>query len=103
LKKKGRKLKGIVLPVSFTLQDDTVRRIGEATLSGLELSFKKSPIGLETVDLTVVEDDLWLTIQTGFYSSAVESVVERTFNQIREIGALFVEEGHSREQTDADA
>jgi hypothetical protein len=92
LKKKKHRLRGIVLPVSFALEDDAVQRIGEATLSGLELTFEKSPIGLDCAEVSVMKDEIWLSIQTGFYSSPTERVAERTFDQIGEIGTLFVEE-----------
>jgi len=93
LNKKRYTLRGdFKLPISFPMAEDAVGRVGNATLRGLELAFDKSPIGLQCVELSSQEDKILLSVQTGFYSSSMERVLDRSFSQIREIGALFVEE-----------
>lgn len=98
-KSKYRLKGGLKLPMSFSMEEKLARRVGDATLQGLELGFEKSPIGLQYAEMSVQGDELWLAIQTGFYSSSVERVLRDTFNQTRMIGALFVEEGYPREPT----
>jgi hypothetical protein len=92
LENRKYKLKGdFKLPISFPMAEDAVARAGNATLRGLALAFEKSPIGVEWVELSCLEDKVLLSVQTGFYSSSMERVLHRTFSQTREIGTLFVE------------
>ena len=82
---------GFSLPIAFGADKSITDRMGVAELTGIRLAFETSPIGLESAMLSVSSECVWLSIQTGFYSSHLSGLATQTFMQAKRIGSLFVE------------
>ena len=82
---------GFSLPIAFGADKSITDRMGVAELTGVQLAFETSPIGLESAMLSVSSKRIWLSIQTGFYSSSLSGLAAQTFMQAKKIGSLFVE------------
>jgi len=98
----GDTLTSLALPHSFRfkggfdlplpIQTRFNEHLQNVQLSGVELKFSGTPIGLQRAGLSVGENTLVLEIQTGFKASSVDGLLERTFQQALRLGTLFAEE-----------
>jgi hypothetical protein len=95
LDKKRFKFRGeFNLPLDVSLAATKPALVGtdKVELTGLQLRFRDSRIGLRAAELAIYEDMLWLELSTDFYASRTQGLITETFAQARRIGALFVEE-----------
>jgi len=81
----------LILPSSLALSPDLTEKLGEIELSGFNLSFRKSPLGLDALNISI--EDERLEIRPTFTSkfATVKDLTENTFIHAKETSLLFVE------------
>ena len=82
----------LVLPGKLTLRPEVVRKLGETELSGFYLSFKKSPLGLDTLRVLTEDGRLEIRPKIEFKLTTTKNCVEDSFKHAKEVSLLFVEE-----------
>jgi len=82
----------LALPTRLTLRPDLVRRLGETELSGFFLNFKKSPLGLEAMKISVESKRLEIRPIIKSELTTTKDLVRNTFIHAKEVSLLFVEE-----------
>lgn len=83
----------LVLPAQLSLRPELSEKLGKSKLSGFEIDFEKSPLGLEGVILNVDEEEdiLSITINSSFQTS-LEDIIKNAYMHGKRIANLFVEE-----------
>lgn len=90
--KKYKLVGELLLPASITLKPELIDRIGKPKLSGLIISFDESPIGLDTVKIERLNENVSITASTEYKFDTVENFIMNTYNHSKMVTDLFVEE-----------
>jgi hypothetical protein len=82
----------ISLPAELPLDPELVNKIGRSTLTGFEISFKNSPLGLEKASLELEEDknNFSITASSSFRSATKDKIVSNAYGHLAEVVRLFV-------------
>ncbi len=87
---KHKIMAGPQLPVRFPLGPQLEEKLGEAELSEVGISLKRSPIGVEWIEISVERGFLYLRLRTSFRSFALKQIIRNTYRHSKEIATLFV-------------
>lgn len=82
---------GIILPTVLNLDSKLVNKLGEANLIGFDLKFSKSPIGLDTLEISVNDKDLIIEPSIDSTFTTIKDLVQETFTHSKEVALFFVE------------
>jgi len=89
---KFRPVGELMLPTKVTLRPDLIKRLGETELSGVTMDFKKSPLGIDAVTISLEDAKLRLRLVISYSLDTIKDFLDRTFNHAKEVARLFVEE-----------
>lgn len=80
------------IPASLPLSTELKKKLGNPKLTAFGISFDDSPLGLEKalIDFEEEENNLSVTVSSGFLSESVERLFENAYEHVAEIAKLFV-------------
>lgn len=82
----------LIIPTKFTLRPELTQRLGKPELSGLVISFEKSPIGIDNVKLELENGNIMVRVSSNYKLVTINEILTKTFDHSKQIARLFVEE-----------
>jgi hypothetical protein len=81
------------LPADLTLTPELEKRLGKSILSGFNIQFENSPLGLELAVLEFEKEENSLVVQasSSFAAESQKNILTESYEHATEIAKLFVE------------
>lgn len=79
------------LPIEMSLTEESVNHLGKASVTGIELKFVDSKIGLEKIFSSQTDGSLLIYVVNAFKTKNYINIVLNNYKQVKKISDLFVE------------
>lgn len=79
------------LPAKIYLSPELISKIGETRISGLQLVFNKSPLGIRSVGAKLENGKISVSVSTSYKFVATKDSLPKTYHHNLQVAELFVE------------
>jgi len=81
---------GLKLPIEFPIEESVGKYIGNASLTGMELDFTDSKIGLEELDISQNDKHISLFIRSKYKTKKYLNIVNKNYMQVKKISDMLL-------------
>lgn len=81
---------GLSIPITIELSPEIKEKIGDVQIGGFKLRFDNSPIGVDEVEIEIINKDLVLSTSIDYKLSSLEDIGKKSFKISKDIANLLV-------------